>query len=82
LTFENPAVTSVGSDEQARKEFALAEPNPSTPTKSRIESRENLWPTLPAAPKFDIADELASKEQEAEGLRRLEQEQRGTLWNG
>jgi len=57
------------------------EPTALTPIETRIESSENVWPTLPPAPKFDIADELAAKEQEAEGLRRLEQEQRGTLWN-
>jgi hypothetical protein len=44
-------------------------------------SNEGLWPVLPPSPKFDVADELAANEQESEALRRLELEQRGTLWN-
>lgn len=81
LSSERPVVSVVTSDEQARNEFAPVELTAPTPIESRIESSENVWPTLPPAPEFDIADELAAKEQEAEGLRRLEQEQRGTLWN-
>lgn len=71
----------VTSDERARNEFASVDLTAPTPVESRSKSDENVWPTLPPAPKFDIADELAAKDQEAEGLRRLEQEQRGTLWN-
>lgn len=41
----------------------------------------NYWPTLPPAPSFDLADDLSARETEAETLRRLEQEQRGTLWS-
>jgi len=44
-------------------------------------SNEGLWPVLPPSPKFDVADELAANDQETEALRRLELEQRGTLWN-
>jgi hypothetical protein len=72
-----PLANLVTSDEQARNEFAAVDLNAPTP----VHSSENVWPTLPPAPKFDVADELAEKDQEAEGLRRLEQEQRGTLWN-
>jgi len=81
LSSTRRVVNVVTSDLQARSEFASVEPTALTPIETRIESSENVWPTLPPAPKFDIADELAAKEQEAEGLRRLEQEQRGTLWN-
>lgn len=71
----------VNSDEPTRKEFASADLTVPTPIETRIESNENVWPSLPPAPKFEVADELAAMEQEAEALRRLEQEQRGTLWN-
>lgn len=76
-----PLINKVNGTERADREFAplpLAE-RPST--KSGTVSNENVWPMLPPSPKFDVADELAAKEQEAEALRRLEQEQRGTLWN-
>jgi hypothetical protein len=76
-----PLANVVTSDEQARNEFASVDLTAPTPVEPRIESGKNVWPTLPPAPKFDLADELAAKDQEAEGLRRLEQEQRGTLWN-
>jgi hypothetical protein len=42
---------------------------------------KNCWPTLPAASEFDLADDLCAREAEADTLRRLEQEQRGTLWS-
>ncbi len=71
----------VNSDEPTRKDFASTDLTVPTPIETRIESNENVWPSLPPAPKFEVADELAAMEQEAEALRRLEQEQRGTLWN-
>jgi hypothetical protein len=80
-SFERPAVNTVTSNGPGRSEFALAEPTAPARVSSKPEPRENPWPELPAARTFDIADELASKDQEAEGLRRLEQEQRGVLWN-
>ncbi len=43
--------------------------------------KKDYWPTLPPAPAFDLADDLSARETEAETLRRLEQEQRGTLWS-
>jgi hypothetical protein len=42
---------------------------------------ESMWPTLPPSPVFEVVDELAAMEREAEALRRLDREQRGTLWN-
>jgi hypothetical protein len=71
----------VASDEQARREFSPAGPAKRTSIESRTDTKENVWPILPASPKFDAADELAAREQEAEGQRRLDLEQRGTLWN-
>lgn len=50
-------------------------------TNSSIKLSGSDWPSLPAAPIFNIADELAAMESEGEVTRRLEQEQRGTLWN-
>lgn len=41
----------------------------------------SAWPSLPPAPTFNFADELAAIECEGEVSRRLDQEQRGTLWN-
>jgi len=52
-----------------------------TPSPALIESSDNAWPALPAAPEFEIADELAAMKTEAERLRHLEREQRGTWWN-
>lgn len=72
-----PEVNVAGSDEPERNFFAsvdLAAP-------ALVEPGENVWPTLLAASRFEIADELAAMEREAETLRRLDQEQRGTLWN-
>ena len=68
-------------NQQAKIEFASVELAAPGPIQSRIESNENVWPALPPAPRFDIADELAAMEHEAETLRRLDQEQRGILWN-
>jgi hypothetical protein len=45
------------------------------------ESGENPWPDLPTAPVLEIADEVAARERQVERLKRLEREQRGTLWN-
>ncbi len=62
---------------QARDRFAsvdLAAP-------ALRESREDMWPTLPPARNFEIADELAAIEREAETLRRLDREQKGISWN-
>jgi hypothetical protein len=63
--------------EQARHRFAavdLAMP-------ALVESSESMWPTLPPARSFELSDELAAMDREAETLRRLDREQRGTLWN-
>jgi hypothetical protein len=46
-----------------------------------VEFSESMWPTLPPSPVFEVVDELAAMEREAEALRRLDREQRGTLWN-
>jgi hypothetical protein len=46
-----------------------------------VQSVESMWPTLPLSPAFEVVDELAAMEREAEALRRLDREQRGTLWN-
>lgn len=48
---------------------------------SGVDSDKGRWPTLPAALPFEMADELLAREAEAEGLRRLEREQRGIRWN-
>ena len=74
-------VNVVASNEQARREFAPLRLGEHASVELRTESNENIWPVLPPPPKFDVTDELAAKEQEAEALRRLDQEQRGTLWN-
>lgn len=50
-------------------------------TPALSESSESMWPTLPPSRNFEITDELAALEREAETLRRLDREQRGTLWN-
>jgi hypothetical protein len=81
LFSRRPAKNVDNGDEQARIEFASVELAAPGPIESRTESNKNVWPTLPPAPKFDIADELAAMEHEAETLQRLEQEQRGILWN-
>ena len=81
-TSSSRPVISVGAtDEKATNAFASVELGAPTSKESRTKPAENLWPTLPPMPKFDTADELAAMEQEAEALRRLDQEQRGTLWN-
>jgi hypothetical protein len=41
----------------------------------------SAWPSLPAEPTVNLADELAAVECEGEITRRLDHEQRGTLWN-
>lgn len=73
--------THVSGDEQARHEFASVNLSVARPHESPIESSANVWPTLPPMPKTEIADELAANAQDAEVLRRLDQEQQGTLWN-
>jgi hypothetical protein len=74
-------INVAATNEQATTKFASVKLGAPTSHESGIEPRENLWPTLPPMPKFDTADELAAMDQEAEGLRRLDLEQRGTLWN-
>jgi hypothetical protein len=69
------------TEQAAAREFVPVPLAERTSIGTSIVSNENVWPVLPPSPKFDVADELAAKEQEAEALRRLEQEQRGTLWN-
>jgi len=50
-------------------------------TKTVNDSNEQCWPGLPAAAAFDLDDDLFAREAEVDGLRRLDQEQRGTLWS-
>jgi hypothetical protein len=47
----------------------------------RLASDENPWPDLPQAVPLELAEELAANERELDRYRRLEREQRGTLWN-
>jgi hypothetical protein len=67
--------------EHARHRFASTD----FATPALTESSESMWPTLPPSrsfeANFEIGDELAALEREAETLRRLDREQRGTLWN-
>lgn len=81
LSFSRPVINVAATNEQATTKFASVKLGAPTSHESGIEPRENLWPTLPPMPKFDTADELAAMDQEADGLRRLDLEQRGTLWN-
>lgn len=81
LSSSQRVIKIVATNEQATTKFASVKLGAATSHESWIEPRENLWPTLPPMPKFDTADELAAMDQEAEGLRRLDLEQRGTLWN-
>jgi hypothetical protein len=46
-----------------------------------LASDENPWPDLPHAVPLELAEELAANERELDRYRRLEREQRGTLWN-
>jgi hypothetical protein len=50
-------------------------------TKTVNDSNEECWPALPASAGFDLDDDLFAREVEADELRRLDQEQRGTLWS-
>jgi hypothetical protein len=81
LSSSRPVINVAATDEQATTKFASVKLGAPTSHESGIEPRENLWPTLPPMPSFDTADELAAMDQEAEGLRRLDLEQRGTRWN-
>jgi hypothetical protein len=72
-----PEVNVSAADKQERNLFASVDLS----APALIEPGESVWPTLPAAPRFEMADELATMEREAETLWRLDQEQRGTLWN-
>ncbi len=74
----NPKVNSVTNHQHASNEFASTDRAASKP---KTEAPENVWPALPVPPVFELADELAAMEREAEGLRRLEHEQRGNPWN-
>lgn len=75
----NPSVNSGTNHHRARNEFAATDPATSSPLKT--EATKNTWPALPVPPVFELADELAAMEREAEGLRRLDHEQRGNPWN-
>ena len=46
-----------------------------------FKGRRPDWPTLPPVPTFDFADEVLMRDSEREGLRRLDEEQRGNPWN-
>ena len=46
-----------------------------------FEGRRRDWPTLPPVPTFDFSDEVLMRDSEREGLRRLDEEQRGKPWN-
>lgn len=46
-----------------------------------LASGENPWPDLPSPSEPDIAEEIAAHERELDRYRRLEREQKGTLWN-
>ena len=72
---DNP--TNSGAGEEGRRK----QPRFSEDARELLTSEQDRWPTLPPAPSFEMADELLAKETEGEALRRLEQEQRGTLWN-
>lgn len=75
------AIETTRSHEQARHRFASVD----LATPALVESSESMWPTLPLSRNFEtnfqIGDELAALEREAETLRRLDREQRGTSWN-
>ncbi len=77
----NPSVNSGTNHRRARNEFAATDPAASSPSELKTEATENTWPALPVPPVFELADELAAMEREAEGLRRLDHEQRGYPWN-
>jgi hypothetical protein len=77
----NPSVNSGSNHHRARNEFAAPDPATSSPNELKTEATENKWPALPVPPVFELADELAAMEREAEGLRRLDHEQRGNPWN-
>jgi hypothetical protein len=64
------------SEERRRNRLPFAEDS-----RTSNASDKDCWPALPPAPSFELADELQAKETETEALRRLEQEQRGILWN-
>lgn len=66
------------SVEHARHRFAAVDLGATAP----VDAGESMWPTLPPARAFQMTDELAAVERELETLRRLDREQRGTLWNG
>jgi hypothetical protein len=80
-TLEKGALSPVSSPKEALKEFARGESSGRSSFESKTDTNESVWPSLPPLPKFDLFDELSAKEREADGLRRLDQEQRGTLWN-
>jgi hypothetical protein len=42
---------------------------------------ENPWPDLPSPPPVEVEEQLAAHTRELDRYRRLELEQRGTLWN-
>ena len=65
------------SDKPARHRFASAD----LAMPALSESSESMWPTLPPSRDIEITDELAALDREIETLRRLDREQRGTLWN-
>jgi hypothetical protein len=76
-----PLVNSVSHHPRLRNEFASTDRAASKPNQLKTEAPENVWPALPVPPEFELADELAAMEREAEALRRLQHEQRGNPWN-
>jgi hypothetical protein len=77
----SPLVHSDANRRRASNEFASTDRAASGPNELKTEATENVWPSLPLPPVFELADELAAMEREAEGLQRLEHEQRGDPWN-
>lgn len=74
---QQPAAQSMNASS-----FASEEDRPSRREPGALAgASDNCWPTLPPASGFDLADDLSAREAEADTLRRLEQEQRGTLWS-
>lgn len=74
---QQPAVQSMNLSS-----FASEEGRPSRREPAALaDASDNLWPTLPPASGFDLADDLLEREAESNTLRRLEQEQRGILWS-
>jgi hypothetical protein len=76
-----PQPKLAGSTPTWRNEFASVTLEANSLIGSRGDQGESLWPTLPVARGFELADELANAERDDDSLQRLEREQRGNLWN-